>query len=116
MSKKVSVLGVMYTIKYGTCKEYEELQDMDGYTDTSTHTIVVDDMSHAEGQVGCKDDLLEYRKGVLRHEIIHAFLHESGLDNNSLKFENWAVNEEMVDWFALQFPKIHKAFIDAECI
>ena len=43
---------------------------------------------------------------MLRHEIIHAFLFESGLECNSLKTYNWAENEEMVDWFAIQSPKI----------
>ncbi len=88
MEKKVSVLGTIYEIKYGTCEEYKELNEMDGFTDTSTHTIIVDDMSLAEGQIGCKGNLLEYRKEVIRHELIHAFLHESGLANNTLKFEN----------------------------
>ena len=43
---------------------------------------------------------------VKRHEIIHAFLFESGLAENSA----WAQNEEMVDFFAIQFPKLLKAF------
>ena len=41
--------------------------------------------------------------------MIHAFLHESGLAVNS----DWAQNEEMVDWFALQAPKLFKAFKEA---
>lgn len=116
MDKKVSILGTIYEIKYGTCEEYKELNEMDGFTDTSTHTIIVDDMSMAQGQVGCKGDLEEYRKEVVRHELIHAFLNESGLANNTLEFKNWATNEEMVDWFALQFPKIYVVFVEAECI
>ncbi|HJA90843.1 MAG TPA: hypothetical protein H9948_08655 [Candidatus Jeotgalibaca merdavium] len=42
----------------------------------------------------------------IRHELIHVFLFESGLGENS----QWAQNEEMVDWFARQFPKLLKAF------
>ena len=38
-----------------------------------------------------------YTKSCLRHEIAHAFLHESGLSSNS----EWAMNEEIVDWIAL---------------
>lgn len=116
MNKKVSILGTIYEIKYGTCEEYKELNEMDGYTDTSTHTIIVDDMSLAKGQIGCKGDLEEYKKEVVRHELIHAFLNESGLANNSLKCDSWATNEEMVDWFALQFPKIYVVFVEAECL
>ena len=31
---------------------------------------------------------------------------ESGLDCNSNNVEGWARNEEMVDWMAIQMPKI----------
>ena len=47
-----------------------------------------------------------------RHEIIHAFLFESGLAENS----EWAQNEEMVDFFAIQFPKLMEAFKNADAI
>jgi len=52
---------------------------------------------------------------VLRHEIIHAFLHESGLSSDTTDGVAWAVNEEMVDWIAIQFPKIQKALIEVGC-
>ena len=38
--------------------------------------------------------------------MIHAFMFESGLDCNSNNVEGWARNEEMVDWMAIQMPKI----------
>lgn len=44
-----------------------------------------------------------------RHEIIQAFLCESGLAENS----TWAQGEEMVDWFAKQAPKLIKAWKEA---
>ena len=44
-----------------------------------------------------------------RHEIVHAFLFESGLAENS----EWAQNEEMVDWIAKQGPKLIKAWQEA---
>lgn len=40
------------------------------------------------------------------------FLFESGLAENS----EWAQNEEMVDWFACQAPKIYVAFRAAGAI
>jgi hypothetical protein len=46
----------------------------------------------------------------MRHEILHAFLYESGLRENSNKVYAWAENEEMVDWIAIQFPKIEKIY------
>ena len=58
-------------------------------------------------------DLDAYGRKVLRHEIIHAFLYESGLSCNSQETTAWAANEEMVDWFAIQGPKIVRAWREA---
>ena len=60
-------------------------------------------------------DLVAYQRKVIRHEIVHAFLYESGLWQNSYGSKCWAQNEEMVDWFAIQEPKIHSAYIEAGC-
>ena len=71
---------------------------MDGYCDETTKTIVVDEMKPDDHS---KLNLKEYQNKVTRHELIHAFLFESGLAESS----PWARNEEMVDWIASQFPK-----------
>ena len=107
---KVNILGSEWSVKFGNGKEYPNLAEMDGYTDLSTREIVVDDMEASQGQIGAKADLESYQKQVVRHEIIHAFLLESGLDSNSNSAGSWAMNEEMVDWFAIQSPKIFKVF------
>lgn len=53
-------------------------------------------------------------KQVLRHEIVHAFLNESGLVYNSnFSMQGWATNEEMVDWIAWNGEKLHKAWKEA---
>ena len=52
-------------------------------------------------------------KKVLRHEIVHAYLCESGLEHCSLGEDSWATNEEMVDWMAIQGPKLYKAWEEA---
>lgn len=113
---KVNILGSEWSVKFGNEKEYPNLAKMDGYTDSSTKDIVVDDMKTSCGQVGSKADLESYQKQVVRHEIIHAFLLESGLDSNSNSADSWAVNEEMVDWFAIQTPKIFKLFYEWKLI
>lgn len=107
---KVNILGSEWNVKFGNKKEYPNLTNIDGYTDLSIREIVVDDMEASQGQIGTKADLESYQKQVVRHEIIHAFLLESGLDSNSNSADSWAVNEEMVDWFAIQSPKIFKVF------
>lgn len=85
------------------------LANNDGYCDTSVKKMVVDEMK--EKQPGMKENLYYYQKQVKRHEIIHAFLFESGLDSCC----EWAC-EEMVDWLAIQFPKIQKASEEAGCL
>jgi len=107
---KVNILGSEWSMKFGNEKEYPNLTNADGYIDLSAREIVVDDMEASQGQIGAKADLEGYQKQVVRHEIIHAFLLESGLDSNSNSADSWAVNEEMVDWFAIQSPKIFKVF------
>lgn len=107
--KKINILGTEYTVKESTEADDERLKGKDGYCDTSIKECVVDEMNHTEPDM--KKNLPEYKKSVKRHEIIHAFLYESGLDSCS-----WAGNEEMVDWIAIQFPKMMKAFYEADCI
>lgn len=50
-------------------------------------------------------------KHILRHELWHAMICESGLSYNTLAVDiPWAVNEEMVDFLAKQTPKMIKLF------
>lgn len=107
---KINILGSEWSVKFGNEETYPNLTNVDGYTDLSIREIVVDDMKASQGQIEAKADLKSYQKQVVRHEIIHAFLLESGLDSNSNSAGSWAVNEEMVDWFAIQSPKIFKVF------
>jgi len=109
MTVQVNILGAMWTIKDGTEEEYPGLVGCDGYTDSSIRTIVVEKMLDNLDPL-VKQDLSSYRKTVMRHEIIHAFLFESGLEGCSADAENWAMNEEMVDWIAIQFPKILEVY------
>lgn len=107
----VLVLGTPYQITEGTSVDYPGLQDCDGYCDTSTKTIVVSDMSESAVSPNAKGDLDSYKRKVIRHELIHAFLYESGLSSNS-----WGEDEEIVDWIAIQFPKLVGLFTDAKCL
>lgn len=58
------------------------------------------------------DNLDEVKKRILRHELLHAFMYESGLWCNSFGVNIWAENEEMTDWFAIQSPKIFELYKD----
>lgn len=113
---KVDVLGTEYSIEFRKQSDDPTLKDRDGYFDHSVRVLVVDDMTEHTNDPYAVRDLINYRKQVLRHEIVHAFLFESGLYGSSKNSDNWAVNEEMVDWIALQAPKLLQAFKQAECI
>lgn len=110
--KKVNILGTAYIIKYNVPEE-QMPEDSDGIMDYSIKTIKIVEFAQDKDTVA---DLHIYRNQVVGHEIVHAFLYESGLWNNSNEFECWALNEEMVDWLAIQFPKIIDAFREADCL
>ena len=64
--------------------------------------IVCDSLEYSDLSKTETDRLL---KQYLRHEILHAFLFESGLGFDSISNAGaWATNEEIVDWFAIQSP------------
>lgn len=109
MVDKVNILGTDYEIQYLTSKDDERLEKVDGYCDFYSKLIVV--CNEENGNI---HDYKTYFRKVLRHEIVHAFLYESGLAQNSSYSENaWACNEEMVDWIAIQGEKIYKAWEEA---
>jgi hypothetical protein len=98
--------------------EYMEKMQFGGYCDNSSKTIVILNLkSTPEWKDEPKEVIKQQESETIRHELIHAFLNESGLRYNSFAPETaWAKNEEMVDWIAIQFPKLMKAFRDADAI
>ena len=83
--RKVNILGTDYTIYAESESENRLLQGCDGYCDWTTKEIVVE--REMEGNLG---DMDAYVHKVLRHEIVHAFLLESGLHECSGETEAWA--------------------------
>ena len=106
----VHILGVPYKILIIEDEDYRADREADGWCDTSAKELLVFNFKQSWDS---KRDLVAYQHKVIRHEIVHAFLYESGLDVNSLSGGAWAKNEEMVDWMAIQIPKILKAFQEA---
>lgn len=103
MTKHVNILGSTWTVTP------EEMKDnnYDGLTDSSMKEIRI--RTDNVNEIGNFEALV---KKQTRHEIIHAFLYESGLSFNS----DWAVNEELVDWIAIQFPKIAEVCEELGCV
>lgn len=104
--KKVNILGTEYEIILDAPDEMLP-ENADGAMDHSIKRIVV---AKFEGTRNSIKNLEQYRKKVLRHEIIHAFMYESGIWNNSHDVQGWGMDEEMTDWIAIQFPKILKVY------
>lgn len=104
--KKINILGTEYELVIQSSSENEKLEDLNGFCDQYTKQIFITDFEEEKKDKFCVGNIEDLQKQVLRHEIIHAFLGESGLRNCS----EWAENEEMVDWMAIQFPRILKTF------
>lgn len=104
---KLNILGTEYDYEITTDKIDTRLCENDGYCDSYERRIAVEG-EHNENAPGSIKNFDELRRKVKRHEIVHAYFHESGL-------QDYAKNELIVDWIAHQFPKMLKTFkqIDA---
>lgn len=105
----VGILGTEYTIEERERSKDTRLAENDAYCDDSVKEIVLAKHEPAPDE---KQNMSAVRQKVTRHEIVHAFLSESGLDGSS----DWAQIEELVDWIAIQGPKIYKAWQEAGAI
>lgn len=103
----VNILGTEYEIEYKSRdevqKEFDDEQIIDGYCDDFEKKIVIVDKMPEE----CT-------KMTIRHEIIHAFLFESGLGFSWERPSNTGHDETTVDWFARQWDKIQSVFKSLE--
>ena len=119
-AKSVNVLGTEYKIEIHKVSEDDYLKEnqKSGFCAEEGKLIVVADMSESDFFPDMDEQEQQiYANKVLRHEITHAFLNESGLsDSASVPDCGWAKHEEMVDWFAIQSPKIFKAFEEVGCL
>ena len=100
----VNILGTDYTIEEKTVKEDTKLENSEGYCDPSIKKIVV--LRESEGGLLEAGDFEKVKQATIIHETLHAFLFESGINDNALK----GVEELVVEWMALQLPKIVKTF------
>lgn len=104
-SMKINVLDTEYDVNVlEEPDEYMKDNMLQGYCDNTSKIIVVCPYDNDS------DDKEKLKDNILRHELIHAFLFESGIDAGTLFH-----NEECVDFFAIQFEKLAKIFEDANC-
>lgn len=120
LANKVNILGTEYKIRLVKISEIKSLKE-NGWcalNNRLTKEILIGDPTETEyfGNLTKREQEIQ-TKHSLRHEIIHGFLQESGLQDDSHRPDvGWAYNEEMIDFFAIQFPKIQKAFKEAGCL
>ena len=105
---KINILGTEYDFDGSEARKDVKLTNYDGYTDFYTKTIRYE-TNHNRNDPNSIGDFDVWTAQTKRHEIIHAFLFESGLSD-------YAENELVVDWIAIQFPKMLEAFKRADCI
>ena len=109
---RISILGTQYTVLFDVPEE-EMPENSDGCMDQSIKAIKIGKFEPSRDSL---KNLNEYRNKVLRHEVIHAFLYESGMWNNSGSCEAWGQDETITDWIAIQFPKILEVFRELDCL
>lgn len=114
---EINILGTTYQLIYKNADEDIKLDELEAYTDFYKKEIVVCKLKTRECFANSDDEKLKrITKKIIRHELIHAFLYESGLDCNSNRSYSWAENEEMIDWFAIQSPKIYEVYQNLELL
>ena len=110
--KVVEILGTLYTIHFDV-PDGKMPEGADGCMDQSIHQIRIAEFESDRNTI---QDMDSYRKKVLRHEIIHAFLYESGRWNNSGSTNWWGMDETITDWITIQSPKLFRTFKEADCL
>lgn len=101
---KIDILGTSYEIIRQTEEENQKLKDANGLCEIYSKKIVLREIN--EDDPNYYENIEAWKNKTFRHEIIHAFFAESGLRNNCA----YAEDEELVDWIAIQFPKILQVF------
>ncbi len=107
--RKINILGTNYEIVTQSENENLKLKDANGLCEIYSKKIV---LAEYEDDPMMYENFDEFKKRVLRHEVIHAFFAESGLRSSSA----YAENEELVDWIANQSPKLFKAFQELDAL
>ena len=96
---EVNILGTTYEIEKLDVKDSCMLKNnADAYVDYTKKKIFLH-----------KDDVMI--NASLRHELVHAFMYEAGIE-----FGYQFHNEDVVNYIATIFPKLEEAFKITKCI
>ena len=103
---KINILGTEYDFIISTEKDDTRLENSDGYHDGYAKIIKIES-DYNKNHSHSIQNYDEFHKTVKRHEIIHSFFFQSGLND-------YCGNEQLVDWISAQFPKMLKVFEQIE--
>ena len=98
MQTLVSILGQLYSV---STRSLNDMLNNDGKCNSYSkdiHIRKLEDLFNEDDSVTYEERKVRIKE-VIRHEVVHAFLYESGLDDS---------DEQLVDWIAKQLPKIHE--------
>lgn len=94
---EIKILGENYTYTEEDPKEYD-FNGSDGFCRVLDKEIFV---KIKDAHAGISDKAKQERyEHVITHELVHAFMHESGRDYDE--------DELLTDWIATMIPKINK--------
>lgn len=96
----IKILGTEYNLKV-----LEELPDTncDGLCYTYEKQILVKDQNKMLDTDSSEDAKKARYNEVVRHEVIHAFFNESGLDS-------YSSDETLIEYLSRQIPKMQEVF------
>lgn len=107
----LTILGERWEVKIADLKEdsWFEGNNADGKCSVYGRRITLVNSRTDTRIKRAEEEIPILMKSVLKHEVIHAFLSEAGLNQNAQScFGPWAENEEMVEFFAWNWEKIDK--------
>lgn len=108
-NKTVNILGMEYEILVQSEKENPKLKDNNGLCEPYSKKLIINDFEECKDDPMIVENFEEFKKKVLRHECFHAFFGEAGMSS-------YETDETLIDWLAIQSPKIFKALIEVGAI
>lgn len=109
----VVILGSAWTLKIVNKEDDPRFKTLncDGFCDWSAKTMWVSNFGSdiKEYNISCPTTHIEH---CIRHELVHAFMFESGLASDWEHKYEVGQDETTVDWIAWQLLKMHFAYLE----
>lgn len=108
----IKILGNPWHFMMCSQEVEPKLKEVMGFCDWSSHVICIADPNENKDDMNMENPYQIICK-VARHEVIHAYLFESGLGDDFMHPAS-GHEETIIDWFAFQFKKIEKTITIVE--